>query len=762
MTLKQRVSELKDALIGKLNSLKTNIDTRVLRTTKVIAGTGLSGGGDLTTSRTFAVKYGQTAGTAVEGNDPRVNNGQTAFDWGDHSLIGYLKTYVDTKYTAGTGLTLNNTVFSLPVAQAGSGNYVSAVAQSTGGITVTKATLPTPALVTSTTAAGATNVATTNTNTFLNVTQGGASPGSSTQVTGTGSVSVASDANGKLTITGANTTYALTTLPILTTGTETTGKLISAKLLNDWIDTKSLPLINLINSNTSVGTVNVATTNTNTFLNIVQNGYAEGSSIQVTGTGATTVSTDDSGKLIISSTNTNTTYTVGTLTELNTGADTTGKLQSAKLLNAWINAKGFASYYNSISASSLSDFNITSINVYGRVYHAGTPSPTDGFGTNKWGSALYMGSKSSDHGYGNYIGFDIDGNLYTKLKANDAWGSWKKILTESEITTLIGNSYSVGTKAILDTGTSGANSVYSPLTLNQWLKGKTTYYGFGLSSMDSGFIPTNLNTIMNTSILGFNAPSNAPYAYGSVWTHRRNSGECNQIVIDTLSDSISFRRQQSGVFSPWREIYHSGNSNFLNIEETHDFNNTRGFKILKGSTSNAQNTPLGSWSNGIQFEAAENSQYFNQLIFDIQGRLFTRTKSANVIGEYKEIMTKQTDFGYTSLSTPGLDGMTPFTTKILRFKIHNGNYIIDGEFTCNGTGSSGTSANVIISAVLPRIDPETIETIKLDNYIGTESLCFTSIRLEKTGTQVFLRANLRLNISGTTKFRATLPIASAS
>lgn len=42
------------------------------------AGTGLTGGGDLTANRTFAVSYGTTAGTAVQGNDARVTADQAA------------------------------------------------------------------------------------------------------------------------------------------------------------------------------------------------------------------------------------------------------------------------------------------------------------------------------------------------------------------------------------------------------------------------------------------------------------------------------------------------------------------------------------------------------------------------------------------------------------------------------------------------------------------------------------------------------------
>lgn len=62
-------------------------------------------------------------------------------------------------------------------------------------------------LVTAATAAGTANVATSNTNTFLNITEkvgaATASAGTSTQITGAGTVTVGSDAAGKITITGA-------------------------------------------------------------------------------------------------------------------------------------------------------------------------------------------------------------------------------------------------------------------------------------------------------------------------------------------------------------------------------------------------------------------------------------------------------------------------------------------------------------------------------------------------------------------------------
>ena len=52
----------------------------VPNTRSVSAGTGLSGGGDLTANRTLAVQYGTTAGTAAQGNDARLADARTPTD----------------------------------------------------------------------------------------------------------------------------------------------------------------------------------------------------------------------------------------------------------------------------------------------------------------------------------------------------------------------------------------------------------------------------------------------------------------------------------------------------------------------------------------------------------------------------------------------------------------------------------------------------------------------------------------------------------
>ncbi|NKR94340.1 hypothetical protein GS483_19640 [Rhodococcus hoagii] len=49
-------------------------DAAAPKSRRLTAGTGLSGGGDLTADRSFAVQYGTAAGTACAGNDARLSD----------------------------------------------------------------------------------------------------------------------------------------------------------------------------------------------------------------------------------------------------------------------------------------------------------------------------------------------------------------------------------------------------------------------------------------------------------------------------------------------------------------------------------------------------------------------------------------------------------------------------------------------------------------------------------------------------------------
>lgn len=62
---------------AQVTGLGADLAARALAIRSLAAGTGLSGGGDLTADRTFAIVFGTTAGTATQGNDTRLADART-------------------------------------------------------------------------------------------------------------------------------------------------------------------------------------------------------------------------------------------------------------------------------------------------------------------------------------------------------------------------------------------------------------------------------------------------------------------------------------------------------------------------------------------------------------------------------------------------------------------------------------------------------------------------------------------------------------
>ena len=106
----------RDIAIGSGLTIDTGVDPPELKTTAVLsqyvqttrtltAGTGLTGGGDLASDRSFAVSYGTSAGTACEGDDARLSDSRSptahTHDFVD-SYVGHIEApavgtyYVDT------------------------------------------------------------------------------------------------------------------------------------------------------------------------------------------------------------------------------------------------------------------------------------------------------------------------------------------------------------------------------------------------------------------------------------------------------------------------------------------------------------------------------------------------------------------------------------------------------------------------------------------------------------------------------------------
>ena len=71
---------------GRVSQTITPVTANAATLGIVKAGTGIT-----ITTGSVNVTYGTTANTSVQGNDYRINNGQTSFTWGDHSVQGYVK-----------------------------------------------------------------------------------------------------------------------------------------------------------------------------------------------------------------------------------------------------------------------------------------------------------------------------------------------------------------------------------------------------------------------------------------------------------------------------------------------------------------------------------------------------------------------------------------------------------------------------------------------------------------------------------------------
>ena len=195
--------------------------TGAVQTSRTIsAGTGLTGGGDLSANRTLSVSFGSTAGTACEGNDARLSNSRTpTAHAATHGAAGsdpitITSAQISGSLTQNTTGTASNVTGTVAAANGGTGqtaytNGQLLIGNATGGLT--KATLTAGANVTITNGDGAITIAATG---------GGGGSGTVTSVDVSGGTTGLTTSGGP--VTGSGTITLAGTLAVANGGTGST------------------------------------------------------------------------------------------------------------------------------------------------------------------------------------------------------------------------------------------------------------------------------------------------------------------------------------------------------------------------------------------------------------------------------------------------------------------------------------------------------------------------------------------------------------
>lgn len=141
---------------------------------------------------------------------------------------------------------------------------------------------------------------------------------------------------------------------------------------------------------------------------------------------------------VLSATDTNTTYSTATLAQLTTGTDTTGRLQTAKNMNDWLNTK---SVFVTSMAGGIKTNNWTSNALSPYSIAIGHTTSAGGLGAVALGYGVTtMGSGSTNNGYQSTINGNFSSNVgsFNGINASKATNIGLGLLNDQEGCTVIG------------------------------------------------------------------------------------------------------------------------------------------------------------------------------------------------------------------------------------------------------------------------------------------------------------------------------------
>lgn len=386
-----------------------------------------------------------------------------------------------------------------------------------------------------------------------------------------------------ITIASENATYSAMSLAELTTGTVTTNRIVSAKTLNDWINSKGY-----------------STTNTTyaVFTRSV-NGL-----VPAPGGTTTTRFLREDGTWVVP-TNTNTTYSTGTLAQLQAGTDTTGRLHTAKILNDWINGKGFVTTDTNTTYSAGAGLTLSGTTFSLPVTISGSGTFVQSVVQTTNGITVTLGTPPNTNTTYALVtqaainaGTETTGRLISaKLLADNFFkkptGTTSQYIRgDGSLATYANTTYAAGTLALLNAGTDTVNRVWSAKILADYVQAN--------SGGGSGFMTLNtMNSVVNLS-WGIKWSNYEVAATSGGLTTRRSTGEST--MLDGRGVSINSGTANMQITEGAIDNYSSNSRAVIRFPST---NNFHGSVTIPSTTVDVSRT-LAVSVNGTYADASGN------------------------------------------------------------------------------------------------------------------------------------------------------------